>query len=72
MLKETCSNCHYGVKTNELSMLGQGKLSCVRYPPTLCSLLTNGGIINTSTFPIVDESAWCGEWQQATRPTLTQ
>ena len=55
-----CATCAFG-KTR-MHMSG---LECRRMPPTAYTAIGLGGVaVQSSAFPVVVESCWCGEWKE--------
>lgn len=50
---QCCENCHFARPNNPNS------ISCHRYPPTITKV---SGMAVTAYFPLITNSAWCGEW----------
>ena len=51
-----CENCYYvGDSDEDANADGTPMLVCFRYPPTVVKC--------GSTFPLVENNGWCGEFQ---------
>ena len=54
---QCCGTCAYGKENSP------GVISCFRYPPTITKA---EGTTVTSYFPLLLDTAWCGEWRSHT------